>query len=404
MADDDSGDLSPIIGAEAFRSDSESARRSRAAQYLVMSARAFGGTELAAAVEEDGNYLGVPGVLTEPFDGLSRRYGRSQEELDRRTMTELRNYTRGGFVGHTTPFDVEALWSQISQQHQPTTLLALLNAVQQSSTVSELEIVAAASSLAGFSRGQLALSTGILERLTSSDDPLVREIALRSLDPDSQIPVHLPPQPSPEAVIRTITPVSAAIHGTWGLVVDNGWHQPGSPMHSLLRQHATRNLYADTDYYRWSGEYSDYARAAAATELGQWCDLVAPGIPLDTVYAHSHGGNVALTAAAQGTSIRLLVLLHTPANRRSDQEWAAIRENVHGVIAMHTRLDLVLLADSLRTFQNRLEFDQQKLPHFPVVGHWKERDAWFSHSRFVSVETWERFQLADLVKARHAFT
>jgi hypothetical protein len=404
MADDEGDDSSPIIGFDAFRSDSESARRSRAAQYLAMSAYAFGGPDLAAAVQEDGDHLDIPHVAAEPYDELAARYGRSQSGLDRRTMMELRHHTRGGFLGRTTPFDAEALWSQISQHHQPSTLLALLNAVQQSSTASQLEIAAAASSLAAFSRGELALSTGILERLTASNDVLVREIALRSLDPDFLAPVPLPPQPSPEAVIRTIRPVSATIHGTWALVVDNGWHQPGSPMHSVLRQHATRNLYADTDYYRWSGAYSDYARATAAAELGQWCDRVAPDTPLDTVYAHSHGGNVALNAAAQGTPIRLLVLLHTPANRRPDEEWAAIRQNVRGVIAMHTRLDLVLLADSLRTRQNRLRFDPQKLPHFPVVRHWKARDAWFSHSRFITVDTWERFKLADLVKARHACT
>ena len=118
--------------------------------------------------------------------------------------------------------------------------------------------------------------------------------------------------------------------------------------------------------------------------------------PLDTVFAHSHGGNVALTAAANGERIRMLVTLHTPALPRPDEQWAAIRARIGRVLVMRTRLDHVVLADGLVTGSTQ-RFDQAKLPHKPVVLHWANKDAWFSHSFFTKLDSWRKYDLAGAV-------
>jgi pimeloyl-ACP methyl ester carboxylesterase len=173
-------------------------------------------------------------------------------------------------------------------------------------------------------------------------------------------------------------------------------------MHGHIRDHASPNLYDDPGYFFWSGVYSDDDREQAAQDLITWRSVVSPSNDeLDIVFAHSHGGNVALSAAAAGQRMRMLVLMHTPAIARGDDEWARIRRSVKSVIVMRTRADLVVAADSLRSGEGRQKFDVRKLPHFPVVRSWKHPDAWFSHSFYVSRENWERFDLANIVATRH---
>lgn len=384
--------LEPVPGIDAFRTESPSSIASRAAQYLGMCAYAFGGNEIASGVQDDGDALEVPHVVAATED-LER--WADQSELDALTDIALQHHVGNVSLDEKDLAAAAALWEELSATHLPTTLLALLNLRQRSDD--ELEAVAAAAGLAIFSRGQLEKSISILEAAAQSEDDLVRGIASAIL----QAPPSAPqPRMNPMWLGH---PTSTTIHGTWGLVTETGWHKPGSPLHDHLRLSTTDNLYDDPGYFIWSGEYSDWARSEGAADLVSWREIISDAGWLDTVYAHSHGGNVALSAAASGQRIKMLVLLHTPAIGRPDEEWVTISGNIGGVIAMRTRMDLVVLADSLRSRENRQKFNPSKLPHFfPVVAHWKGREAWFSHSYYITLDNWIRNDLADIVRSRYA--
>jgi hypothetical protein len=385
--------LEPVVGAAAFVETSPSAIASRAAQLMGMSAYAFGGDELSRGIRDDADAIAVPHVAAATTD-LDAWF--DQRTLDDMTDLALQHHRGQGWDGSYNKEGATALWRELDRNHLPTTLLTLLNYAQHSEA--ELEAVAAAGSLAVISRDNLAQASALLQRGLDSQDPLTREVAAALLGWSAPSGTTIAETEIPPWIVPTSTP----IHGTWGLVTDTGWHRPGSPLHTHLRSTATLNLYNDPTYFMWSGEYSEPGRAAGAADLARWRNVVSDTDWLDTVFAHSHGGNVALNHLAAGNHIKMLVLLHTPAIQRSDEEWATIRSNVDGVIAMRTRMDLVVLADSLRHFENRLTFNPSKLPHFPVVGHWKDRDAWLSHSHFVTVDNWIIEDLSSIVLTRYA--
>lgn len=380
--------LRPVPGLDAFLQESPSAIASRAGQLLGMAAYAFGGFELDAAIREDADLLGVP------------RVERAGDEV-RRWSTDVRldELTRQAQDFHglssTDSLDemTRALWDDVVRLRSPMPVLALLNIRQRSEH--SLEAVSAAAALHAFSDGRLNRSHNILRSATESDDPQTNAVAAAMLDVSRTVP------DAPKRPTWLGNPISTTIHGTWALLEENGWHRPGSPLHNHLREKNSANLYDSDGYFVWSGEYSDTGRAHGGEDLRRWADLVSGAGWLDTVYAHSHGGNVALEALSKGARIKLLVLLHTPAIHRTSQAWSSIRSNVGGVVSMRTRMDHVVLADSLRHGENRMTFDPGLLPHFPVVGHWKNQDAWFSHSHFVSVSNWRRSDLSNIVTTRY---
>ncbi len=65
----------------------------------------------------------------------------------------------------------------------------------------------------------------------------------------------------------------------------------------------------DPNPFSWSGRNSDKDRYNAANSLVNWAN--AKQCELD-IYAHSHGGNVALLATRLGLNVRKLVLMGTP--------------------------------------------------------------------------------------------
>lgn len=395
------GGLEPVPGVEAFESDSDSALASRAAQYLGMTTYAFGSPEAAAALQDEGDELAIPQLASGGEEVGPLRY--SQEQLDASTDRLLAERgLRGLADGADSPEAAAALWQEVDRTHAPEALLALLNLRQRADGV---EGAAAAAALVGLSQARLRQSVDLLQSFADSPDELQRGIALAALGAS----IGGQPQSAPQDALPTPGPtsVSTTIHGTWGLIADNeSWYVPDSPMHDFLRDRVTDDLYdSKPDYFMWNGGYSHGDRAQGAADLPIWTRRVSPqNDRLDTVYAHSHGGNVALSAAAAGQRIRLLVLLHTPAIERSDDEWAAIRANVGGVVVMRTRLDLVVLADGTRHLTSRLKFDAQKLPHFPVMAHWLRREGYFSHSYFVQKDNWERDNLPDIVQSRWLYT
>ncbi|WP_434317388.1 hypothetical protein [Leifsonia sp. P73] len=395
-------ELEPLPGVEAFESELPSALASRAAQYLGMATYAFGSPAAAAALQDEGDELAIPQLAAAGEEVDSVRY--AQERLDESTDIALADRGLPGFDGGPGSSETASLlWQEVDGTRRPEVLVALLNLRQRAGGV---EGAAAAAALLGLSRGELRVSAELLSAAAGSSDELERGIALAALGPEP-VPGPAPvPGPGPTAPVPLGASVSTTIHGTWGLVADDdGWYVPGSPMHDFLRDRVRDDLYdSRPDYFMWNGGYSDADRGQGAADLPVWTRRVSPqNDRLDTVFAHSHGGNVALSAAAAGQGIRLLVLLHTPAIERPDAEWAAIRAKVGGVVVMRTRLDLVVLADGTRHWTSRLKFDPQKLPHFPVMVHWRRREGYFDHSYFVKRENWERYNLPDIVQSRRLY-
>lgn len=385
-----------VRGAEAFVSEAEGreADVSRAGQYLGMAAYAFGDDAMALDMREDADLLGVPHVVADE----SIRGWSSQAALDDLTASVEEGT---GSLAHELQA-VAAVRADIDATHRPELLLALLNARQH--TESPVEAAAAAAGLLAFSP-ELETSIEVLQRMVDSRDSLARGIALATLgrSPSGAASTPLPAQ------ITDAT--SVTVHGTWALLDDDGWYTPDSDLHRHLRDEVKDNLYRDRGYFYWTGEYSEPARRQGGQDLTAWARSVSSADRLDLVYAHSHGGNVALNAAAAGQRINLLVLMHTPAILRSDEEWAAIHRNVGQVIVMRTRLDVVVTADVLASYARRgprslWKFNPAKMPHFSINPTAREvgtpLDLW-SHGYFVRLDTWERHGLADRVLSRYRY-
>jgi hypothetical protein len=395
----------PVFGRAAFETDSPRGTSSRAGQFLAMGTYAFGTEPQAADVRDDADDLGVPFVASATDE---HAIWRDQDRLDDLTRYALQDHgasdPRDWQPGAPTrPDDEVALWQEVEYTHSVPPLLALLN--YSLGAEHELERVAAAASLRRFSDARLAVANAVVTDALTSADEHVAEVARASIGAEGEGAINLTPsmtdQPSMERGPAPDEEVSIAIHGTWAQVTADPWYAPGRPLHRHIRTTSTENLYNEISFFTWSGEYSQEARDAGATKLPQWREIHAVG-PFDTVFTHSHGGNVALSAAAHGERVRMLVLMHVPALPRSDEEWSAIRGQVGRVVVMRTRLDHVVLADGLRNGSTQ-RFDQAKLPHTPVVLHWANKDAWFSHNFFTELDNWTKYDLSGVIIREHQY-
>jgi hypothetical protein len=78
------------------------------------------------------------------------------------------------------------------------------------------------------------------------------------------------------------------------------WYKPGSTFHRYLKRRVSADLYSGDDYFRWDGRYSDSSRQLGASDLKRWLRKHQVR-SLDTIFAHSHGGNLVLTAVSKGS-------------------------------------------------------------------------------------------------------
>jgi hypothetical protein len=145
-----------------------------------------------------------------------------------------------------------------------------------------------------------------------SADPTTRSLAnaafLPSGDGDGDV---APAEPSvPRIGGQTL---STMIHGTFGWKGDWWRPRPGSFHDFVLSTHRP-NLYSGGARFSWSGAYSRAQRVLAASDLRDWAGELAP-TGVETVFAHSYGGEVAVRARGAGAAIDQLVLLSSPANK-----------------------------------------------------------------------------------------
>ena len=171
-------------------------------------------------------------------------------------------------------------------------------------------------------------------RALRSPDPVARSLAL-SVFSATEYPSDAVPTVASAPVLGGAH-VSAMIHGTWGWKGD--WWRPQGAFHSFVLNSMRSNLFDRLGTkFSWSGAYRESHRAQAATDFCDWSREVAPA-GLETVFAHSYGGDVASRAALEGASIGELVLLSTPVTDSVDRATnAGIR-----VIDVRLRFDSVL--------------------------------------------------------------
>jgi hypothetical protein len=186
--------------------------------------------------------------------------------------------------------------------------------------------------------------------------------------------------------------VSIVVHGTFARIVPNAWYKPQADLPVRIRKECSPDLYDKANYFRWTGKYSARQRRRGAQRLIAWCR--SRGITkLETVYAHSHGGNVVLNAIQKGLRVNLLVLLHMPVLPRTPKNWKLIEERVGWVLDLRTPHDWVVRLDSLRNFSQN-GFGDRLLCVSEPAGAIVDGSA-FSHSHFVKDQTWELYDLPN---------
>jgi hypothetical protein len=185
---------------------------------------------------------------------------------------------------------------------------------------------------------------------------------------------------------------SIIVHGTWARLRSRWWRPgAGDNLFKYLKENVSNDLYDGEDHFRWEGGYHSNSRRKGAIDLINWTRQKSIE-QLDTVYAHSHGGNLVLDAVQQPLGIRLLVLLSIAARTRPQMEWQVISSRICRIVDIYTRADLVALADRARAWPNSHGLDEARIRRLPLVGHW------FSHSAACDPDVWIRYDLAREIK------
>jgi hypothetical protein len=177
----------------------------------------------------------------------------------------------------------------------------------------------------------------ILSALAESDERTARIVALATEVGDDEFSItpgdvpnlfprfdlrallsgnRTPPATSPPT---PVTDLAATVHGTWAKRTPHHgeWWEPRgtffSNLDSALRARGKPGLWSNVaDYFSWTGSNSDRARKQAADDLIKWVGSRLNSGGTLTLFCHSHGGNVALVAAAKGLRIDRLFLMGTP--------------------------------------------------------------------------------------------
>lgn len=215
---------------------------------------------------------------------------------------------------------------------------------------------------------------GILARGVRSRDPLAREVAATALARvDPRHPVLAPLlEAKPRRSTRRRSRTSLLVHGTWART-GAWWQPPNGDFWRYIDAEVDPNLYGAQDRFEWSGGYSVAARALGGARLNTWVQQHnLAGLDL---FAHSHGGSVAMVASQAGTGVGRMILLSCPVHW---PQYTPAFNLVNRVISIRVHLDLVILADGggQRFFDSRIE------EHVLLL--------WFDHSLSHDPATWRQ--------------
>jgi hypothetical protein len=357
-----------VAGVDAFRLEHPAAQWARAAQLLVIAEQ-----------------------LGRPASSMSA-IGR--EPVDPEIALLETPYVRPLATGDETNYRLAAvtstgagLWELLSGTASPSAAVALL--VNQLTSPFEIVRVAAASALLRVpEERRLGYEALVAETQLRMPTPrALRSLALGTLGgPATETPAP-----------RETDGVSVGIPGTFSRWHDTQLRQ-GTDIYRYLGRKLAPTLYADgKSAYRWTGQHSADARHDGSAALRQWLASTGNGY-FDSIFTHSHGGNVALSAAADGTPIGFLLLIDTPALRRPIHEWAGINSRIGQAISLRSRLDLFVLLDAALSgtepgdHSDGLNFDGA-FTHTLLTP-----PLYFSHFALMQQKTWDRFEIIDQIR------
>ncbi|MDQ3815004.1 MAG: hypothetical protein M3347_13760 [Armatimonadota bacterium] len=389
----------PVPGPDAFGETHSAALQSQAALFLLMgTARRADDRVLEARAMASGAFtnetLDVDALDNEdmealnPLPRLQGSFERIEPALAAATATRLRGRRRRE--------------QPMLEQPTPRRLRAAAKTVYEDPTVPngamllemglrhpyELPRVAAAVSYFDISAAP-ARALPILVRGALSPTPLVREVAttaLARLAPE-QLPAVQFLQDNATAAVASLSasltsfPVpheSFIVHGTFARTA--AWWQPGGDFHTYIRQNIFSDLYAQPDRYEWSGGYSDGARAVAAADLQAWVN--GHGFNRPHIFAHSHGGNVAMLASQNGLDIGELILLAVPVHAH---KYMPDFNHVSKAVSIRVRMDLVILADRGGQKFNHPQIQENVLP------------VWFDHGAPRKPHIWQKYNVPAML-------
>jgi hypothetical protein len=220
----------------------------------------------------------------------------------------------------------------------------------------------------------------ILAEAVQSTDDLERDVAataLARLSPSHPALAKLTRIRKSRAKPRPAH-TATMVHGTWA--ADGTWWRKGGDFFNYVRT-LRDDLYMGNDYYRWTGGYSDAARADGAQRLTEWV-VEHNELGLD-LFGHSHGANVSLKATMIGMNAGTLYLLSCPVH------WHKYRPDfsrVTRVVSVRVKLDLVILADlGGQRFSKSSGIEENVL------------DLWFNHGASHDPQVWKDHNVAKRV-------
>ena len=172
---------------------------------------------------------------------------------------------------------------------------------------------------------------------------------------------------------------SLLVHGTWARA-SSWWQPPAGDFWRYVHDEVDASLYGASDRFDWSGGYSDAARALGGSDLHSWVQGHSlAGLDL---FAHSHGGSVAMLTSQAGTAVGRMVLLSCPVHW---PKYMPAFSAVGKVVSVRVRLDLVILADrgGQRFTDSRIE--EHVLP------------IWFDHFATHDPATWRTYDVPSML-------
>lgn len=377
------------MGPRAFVNSGRFSQDSQAAQLMILSLYALMSDPLQRAqLQVDGDLLGVPRLDQSDFVPLISE----EHEYESLTAAAIAHHTDGGVGDAFDPAAAVQLYEEVEATKQATTAFALVYYnLRNSSSLVSLAAAICVRTLTG------AASSRAQDIIRKS--AMARSQRLRALsDGAGGSAASGPADASLQLAFESGT--SVLIHGTFArLGVGVRWNHPRSSFSEAFREKFRPNLYSGDDYFRWSGAYSAVMRRSAARQLALWASRPLPfdmyGWHLDTVMAHSHGGNVVLEALSQ-TKVKLLMLAHVPIMSVDPSVWSMRAANVGRVVVLRTKADHVVLADMLKRLlfgesPSLLEPPAQLFQFEPLAG--PVSSLWFGHSVFTEPSTWEKYGL-----------
>ena len=314
--------------------------------------------------------------IYEDSDNVLLRYG---------VLDEVRDLEQQGWVA--TADDSEPLrsarvdlWREVAESASQSVALAWLRMLMTDHEPTAA--VAAASALSAWKRTKnvpvpAALETAkkLLLRYAESDISEAQVIARATLGDDGVAQASF-------AVGKTSEPVdtstSIIVHGTGGWAKD--WWFLGGDFHTYLLNEVRPDLFCGRNSFAWNGAYRKKHREIAAKRLAGWTQDTVGG-PLNSVFAHSYGGDIALQATTHGLVIQDLVLLSVPVENVR-VEW----RNIDRAVSLRIHMDFVLLATRRPQF-----FTENVEEHY--LPHW-----FFDHSDSHDPAVWRKEDSARRLK------